>query len=351
MLRVTVFLVTVCGMLLSSCSNMKSADAADEKQKVKTAKVNVQLGIAYLERNDVNRAKKKLLLAMQQAPNIPETWYSMAYFLESTGNKEQAKKYYMKALSLNPERGDVQNNYGTFLCRSGAHEESIQHFMLAVKDPDYLDTADAYENAGLCALKIPNKRLAYNYFNMAISQNPSRPVSLVKVAQMDYANGDYQNAKIKLDQYLAIAPATPQTNSLMADIKKQSMPTQPYRENDEEPRSRGEHSNHTTYKSYLKSVMLERVSNDESEIYYKEPTVTHKKVHAAAKTPVRVQRVSAAKPPIKSKSHKPVNVAQVKIKHMHSKAVTVSANVKTIKKQSNIIARPKHPEKAYSWSV
>lgn len=170
---------------LSACASVNTAKTEEQEQKIKTAKINAQLGIAYLERHNLQRSKQKLLLALEQGPNIPEPWYSMAYFLEATGNKDDASIYYQKAISVAPTRGDAQNNYGTFLCRSGEYRAAVEHFMLAVKDPTYLDPADAYENAGLCALKIPDKAMASKYFSQALQQDPSRTVSERKLRDLN----------------------------------------------------------------------------------------------------------------------------------------------------------------------
>ena len=170
---------------LSSCDTMKTQnDKFDEQQKIATAKINTQLGIAYLQQGDVQRAKQKLLLAMKEAPKIPETWYSMAYYLEATGNKTEAQNYYLKSITIAPKDGASHNNYGTFLCREGQYQASIQQFMLAAQDPNYLDNAAAYENAGLCATKIPDRKLAMAYFERALEQDPGRAISAEELKKL-----------------------------------------------------------------------------------------------------------------------------------------------------------------------
>lgn len=207
--------------ILSACSTTKTAqDEEDSIRKIRTAKINAQLGIAYLERKNIQRSKQKLLLALKQGPDIPETWYSMGYFLESTGNKDEANKYYLRAIEVAPNRGDAQNNYGTFLCRAGNYSASIQRFLLAVKDPNYLDPAAAYENAGVCAMKIPLYTEAQQYFNQSILQDPARPVSLIKLAEIYYIKGNYQLAQLKLNQFLTISSPTSQSLLLSVRISK-----------------------------------------------------------------------------------------------------------------------------------
>lgn len=210
-LRNIVFILFLAA--LAGCTTLNGPP--DKKDKVvSTAQTNIQLGMAYLEKKDVQRAKEKLLAAVTKAPNLPEGWYSMAYFYEITGNNPQAQQYYLKAIELAPRRGDTQNNYGTYLCRTGDYNGAIQHFMLAVQDPAYLDTAGAFENAGLCALKIPDLKVAMQYLSEAEMQDPNRPSTLLELAKLYFKQGDYVVARQKLDLYLIIAPPTPQSIAL-----------------------------------------------------------------------------------------------------------------------------------------
>jgi type IV pilus assembly protein PilF len=177
-------------LLVAACSSVKknhdqTQAERDEKKMHHAAMINSQLGLLYLEKNDVSRAKQKLLLSLEEGPTLPETWYAMGYFLEKTGNNPEAKAHYLKALKLAPKRGDVLNNYGTYLCRRGDYQTAITYFMLSVKDPNYLEPAAAYENAGLCALKIPNKTLAADYFRSAVAQDPNRILASQELSKLN----------------------------------------------------------------------------------------------------------------------------------------------------------------------
>lgn len=201
-------LIYAC-LFLAACSSTTPQNTTNgEDRKANAAKINTRLGLAYLQRHDIQRAKQKLLLALDEAPNLPESWYSMGYLLQVTGNNEQAKKYYLKAVDLAPGRGDTLNNYGTFLCRTGEYNEAIKQFIAATKDPKYLDNAAAYENAGLCALKIPNQTLAMQYFNKALEEDPLRPNSIIELAQLNFKKGNVQLAKHELDQFLQLSSPT-----------------------------------------------------------------------------------------------------------------------------------------------
>lgn len=131
------------------------------------AEINAKLALAYLDKNEFAKGKEKLLLAQKQAPFDPIVWYVGGYFLERTGDNTAADQAYLKSIQLAPHLGAAHNNYGAFLCRQGQYSMAISHFLLAVKDAEYLNTNDAYKNAAQCAMKIPNKALADKYFQLA----------------------------------------------------------------------------------------------------------------------------------------------------------------------------------------
>lgn len=206
--------IAVIFLTLLSCSTTKSVPDENEAKKIATAKINDQLGMAYLDQHHIQRAKSKFLLALDQAPNIPDTWYSMGYFLEVTGDKTQARKYYSKAIAIAPERGDAQNNYGTFLCRAGEYKTAIEHFQLAIKDIKYLETAAAYENAGLCALKIPDKKLALHFLTKALEQDPDRATVYLELAELQYQDKNYGGSRLSLEQFLRLSSPTKESFAL-----------------------------------------------------------------------------------------------------------------------------------------
>jgi type IV pilus assembly protein PilF len=188
--------------------------------------ISVLFGCSSMQTSDDPAAKQKLLLALDEGPNLPEAWYSMGYFMEVTGDPVNARKYYLKSVDIAPKQGDVHNNFGTFLCRHGEYKEAIKHFMLAINDQEYLDSAAAYENAGLCALKIPDKKLALSYFNHAIRADPNHPSALIEAATLNYEDKNYRDAKLQLAEYMAIAAPTAQSQALRQVLQSVDIPAQ-----------------------------------------------------------------------------------------------------------------------------
>lgn len=170
-------------LLLQSCQPTREA-----------ASYNTQLGLAYLKQGDRPNAKRKLLLALSQAPHSPDANAAMAYFMEMSGEIDKARLFYEKAMTMAPGKGAQLNNYGAFLCRHGQYERAEQYFLRAANDINYEHTAGAYENAGLCAMAIPNYIKAKHYFAKALQHDPG-----CKQARNELVN--IERIEHKLDKY------------------------------------------------------------------------------------------------------------------------------------------------------
>lgn len=161
-----------------------------EKYNPQAAITNAKLGMGYLSQGLYAASKDRLLSALRDDPEIAVSWYSMAYYMEKTGNTHNAEKYYRKAISVQPHSGSAMNNYGTFLCRQKQYQQSINYFLKAAQEPTYLDVGRAYENAGTCSLMMKNNTMAMHYFRRALLNNPNLAFALLSMAQLNHQAGN-----------------------------------------------------------------------------------------------------------------------------------------------------------------
>ena len=122
----------------------------------RAAKINSQLVYAYVQEHQMERAKEKLLLALNQAPNAPDVLAAAGYFYAKSNNISFANQYYQKAIKLAPTEGRYRNNYAVFLCKRGRQKEAIKYFKQAAKIPSYLHAKNALDNSNKCANVVKN---------------------------------------------------------------------------------------------------------------------------------------------------------------------------------------------------
>jgi len=235
--RFVVVLIIVCMFALCACATTKEqkkfSDAEQQdlayqfyrenltRHNPRAAKINVQMGMGYLERGNIEQAQRKLDLAMQQDGKSSLVLDGMAYFLESTGEPERAEIYYRQAIDYAENKGEANNNYGTFLCRQKQYTKAIDYFLTAINDTHYTTPGKAYENAGLCALKIPNKKLAEKYFLKALQKQPRSPTSLLEMGYISYDKNRYAVANNYLKRYNALVTPTSQSIWLAGQIARE----------------------------------------------------------------------------------------------------------------------------------
>lgn len=210
-------------LLISACA-INSTVAIPN---LNAANDNVQLGLLYLQRHENVQAKEKLLLALQQAPEWSTALDAMAFYFESTGDESQAGNYYRRALKSAPNSGQVLNNYGVFLCRNGAYPLAVEYFLKAANKPEYINTAAAYENAGLCLLAQGENTDAAVYFNKALRQDQKRLKSFLALAKISYQQEKYPLASAYLKRYLQLAKPNQQSRLLMLEIARKLSDNRP----------------------------------------------------------------------------------------------------------------------------
>jgi type IV pilus assembly protein PilF len=198
----TVGVLAGCAKDTSMSNTVADVDeVAAQKKNAKAAKINTQLGMGYLKQGNTSRAKQKLLMAQEQAPRSPDVAGALGYYFETTGEMNQAQRYYLRALNLAPGKGAQLNNYGAFLCRQAKYSEAEKYFIRATKDINYVNSAGAVENAGICALAIPNLALAKQYFEQAIAQDPQRFNSYYELGKMMLEAKQYKDSLKWIERY------------------------------------------------------------------------------------------------------------------------------------------------------
>ncbi len=199
--------------LLLSCVAVDPKPVDSEKASA----INVQLGIGYLQQNNLEIANEKLLKALKQDPKSSSAHNAYAMLQDRLLVKDKAAYHYEKATSLDPSDSQAANNYGTFLCRNNEEAKSEKYFLRALKNPLYKTPEYAYTNAALCLLRIKQRDKAIVYLTKALAANSNFPTALAAMAKITFEDQNFKQAKIYLDQYHLVA--RPSAKSLWLTIQ------------------------------------------------------------------------------------------------------------------------------------
>lgn len=205
-----VWLIALSQMMAGCVVERSSSSAlAQNRDPERFIEVNVELGMRYMQANDMPNAQRTLSRAYKANPDHPSVNNALAVFHKLQGDDEQAERHYLQALQSDPEHSQSRNNYAVFLYGEKRYEEAIVQFEQVVNDFRYPNRFQAYENLALCQLKLGRKAEAERNFNRALQLNARQPTSLLNLAQFAFDDQDYTLAQHYLDQLSLLSRSSP----------------------------------------------------------------------------------------------------------------------------------------------
>ena len=204
-------IVTFCLVLilLCGCNTTGGRNLQPDATTNNVTSTNLNLGIAYMQRGEYEKALEKFNKARQADPGYYGTYNAFGLLYQLLGEPRQAEDNFKKALSLNRNDSGTRNNYGRFLCQQGRYKEAMETFKLAADNPLYDTPEIAITNAGTCAMMQEDKALAEKYFRSALDRNPRIPTALLHMSELSYDQGNYLSARGYLQRYLEVGRPTP----------------------------------------------------------------------------------------------------------------------------------------------
>ena len=190
-----------------------------QTQNQKASAVNVQLGIGYLQQNNLELASEKLNKALQQDPKSAPAHNAYAILQERLLQLDKAEFHYERATELDPKDSQAANNYGAFLCKNGRELDAEKYFLRALDNPLYSTPEFAYTNAALCLLKVERHARAKEYLRKALAAKSDFAPALLAMGDLLYEEGQHQAARVYLDRYHRVS--RPSARSLWLAIRNE----------------------------------------------------------------------------------------------------------------------------------
>jgi len=198
--------------LLTACAH-SPVGSKPESAETNAAKLNMQLGIAYMQQGNFDVALDKLNKALARDERLPEAHNAIALLYEGTGQPNLAEQHFQRAIELDANYTLAKLNYAQFLCTHGQPAAGEDRFLAIANNPPEGSAelaAKAYTGAAVCALATDRQR-ADNYLRQALTLKPDASGTLYQMANLYYADGDYLKARAFLQRYHAQAGHTPES--------------------------------------------------------------------------------------------------------------------------------------------
>lgn len=184
------------------------------------ARERVAAAAEALRGGDLPRAAELARQALEGDRSLADAHTVLALVAERLGRGAEAGTHYAAAAKLAPAHGIALNNYGVWLCGAGRPAEALPLFDRALADPSYPTPAGALANSGNCAMRAGQAARAERDLRRALALDPAEPTALAAMARVEYAAGDYLQARAFSERRLAAAAATAEVLQLASQIEQ-----------------------------------------------------------------------------------------------------------------------------------
>lgn len=184
---------------LTGCITTTTGDVPVSASSEDAARINMNLGITYLQQGNYEQAMEKLRRSLDEESDNPTAHWALGLVYERLGDPEEARKEFKTAVRQGPDDPEALNQMASFLCRQGDVAGGLKYYDRALAVPLNMSRYSIATNAGICAKQSDLER-AERYLRDALSQNPTFSAALYQMADVAYRRENYLQARAFIER-------------------------------------------------------------------------------------------------------------------------------------------------------
>ena len=190
-------------MTLSSCVSHGSSTQGPSEESPTTA--YTQLGMAYLQRDDLERAQQAFVRAIDLSANDPDALQGLALIYQRQGETASADQYFQRALNARSPFTQARNNYAAFLFSQNKIPQACEQLEQATTDLRYERRAQLFTNLGQCRQRQGDSAAALASYQRALQLEERLPRAWLGLAEVQYQQQRLDAARASLEHYVRLA--------------------------------------------------------------------------------------------------------------------------------------------------
>ena len=197
--------------------NGKTVDSPVETPRIsdvearRRADIRLQLASNYYQQRQYAVAIDEVKLALSLNPNATAAYGLLGLIYMDLDDRAQAEANFSRALRMEPDNPELNNNYGWFLCRTGRERRSLEFFNRAAADKLYATPALPLQNAGVCLMQLKEFKEAEAYLRRSFELDPSSAVVKFQLTRLYLAQRQPDRANFYFSLLERSVDANPET--------------------------------------------------------------------------------------------------------------------------------------------
>ena len=188
-------------LALAACASGGSQPSKSDKAR-EVSQIKTQLAIEYMKVQDFRQATASIEEALSSDSKNENAWLIRAKIYQYLKVPDKAQESFQRALALNPNSSETNNNYGWFLCNyANKPNEAIAYFDKALADPTYPSPYVANLNKGICSARMGQYGLSEAYLERSLALAPGFAPAQKEMARTKMLEGKLSDADQLFRQY------------------------------------------------------------------------------------------------------------------------------------------------------
>jgi len=188
-------IIAILVLALNGCVTTSNSSLTDKADPVIAVQRYVQLGLEYIKRNELHRARKHLGRALEIDPLDASANAALGLVYHQEDEAKTAEALFLKALESDPGFTRGRSYYGAFLYSEGRLEEALEHFQYAAQDTKYEGRSQIYSNLALCYLKLEQTEQAIEAYTKTLRLDRTNGRALSGITELFIQTHDYERAQ------------------------------------------------------------------------------------------------------------------------------------------------------------
>ena len=168
---------------------------SDQTNADRRAQARLELAAAYFGRNQLSTALDEVKQALVARPDLPEALNLRGLIYGAMDEPALAEESFRRASAVAPRDGDIQHNYGWFLCQQRRYAEADSLFARALSLPQYRSFSRTMLAQGACQARAGQLARADNTLSRAFELDPTNLAAAYNLSDVLYRMGEFERAR------------------------------------------------------------------------------------------------------------------------------------------------------------
>ena len=192
-------------------SSPVSSGTNQSEETRRRARIRLELAANHYQQQNFPLALQEAEQSVRIDPAFSAGHGMLGLVYMAIGDRAKADESFNRAIGMDPNDAELNNNYGWYLCQTGRQRESLAYFNKALEDRLYATPAKPLHNAGICALQTGDEAAAESYFLRSFQVDPSNAVAMYNLANLYLKRRNLERARFYSERLMNTYQPTAET--------------------------------------------------------------------------------------------------------------------------------------------